>query len=232
MARITRMDSTRTRKRIGLMYIAIFLLAGFCFGQAASSLSFSSGRPTTHVLTNWNQFHRRNMARFNPYEKFLTVNNVRNLGLKWSHATSDGLFSSPTILNSVVYVTQDDYNVYALDAHTGAKLWSNTIGNVESSPAVVNGVVYVGSDDNNLYALDARTGAKLWSYTTGGRVYSSPTVANGIVYVGSGDCNVYALNARTGAKLWSYTTGYDVESSPAVANGVVYVGSRDYNVYG
>ena len=39
-----------------------------------------------------------------------------------------------------------DGNVYALDAATGAKLWSYTTGEeVESSPAVANGVVYVGS---------------------------------------------------------------------------------------
>ena len=42
---------------------------------------------------------------------------------------------------------QDDHNVHALDAKTGAKLWSYDTGadRVFSSPAVVNGVVYVGS---------------------------------------------------------------------------------------
>ena len=56
---------------------------------------------------------------------------------------------------------------YALNARTGAKLWSyKTRGNEVSSslPAVANGVVYVGSDDGNVYALNAITGAKLWSY--------------------------------------------------------------------
>jgi outer membrane protein assembly factor BamB len=46
--------------------------------------------------------------------------------------------------------------VYALDAATGAELWSfiTALGwAVMSSPAVANGVVYVGSLDNNLYAL-------------------------------------------------------------------------------
>ena len=61
------------------------------------------------------------------------------------------------------------YNVYALNATTGALLWNYTTGgSVYSSPAVANGVVYVGSDDFNVYALNAITGAKLWSYATGG----------------------------------------------------------------
>ena len=146
--------------------------------------------------------------RSNPCEKVLNVNNVGNLGLKWSYATGDRVHSSPAVANGVVYVGSDDHNVYALNASTGAKLWSYTTGDVvDSSPAVANGVVYVGSYDGNVYALNASTGAKLWSYTTGASVYSSPAVANGVVYVGSDDGNVYALNASTGAKLWSYTTG-------------------------
>ena len=58
--------------------------------------------------------------------------------------------------------------MYALNATTGAKLWSYTTGElVDSSPAVANGVVYVGSYDHNVYALNASTGALLWSYATG-----------------------------------------------------------------
>ncbi len=114
--------------------------------------------------------------------------------------------------NGVVYVGGEDNNVYALNARTGALLWSDNVRWVYSSPAVANGVVYVGSY-GNVYALNASTGARLWTYTTGNIVYSSPAVANGVVYVGSDDKNVYALNASTGAKLWSYTTG---ESAAAI----------------
>ena len=70
----------------------------------------------------------------------------------------------------MVYVGSEDFNVYALNASTGAKLWSYTTGSwVHSSPAVANGVVYVGSDDGNVYALNASTGAKLWRHFIGRR---------------------------------------------------------------
>jgi outer membrane protein assembly factor BamB len=146
------------------------------------------------------------------------------------------VYSSSAVANGVVYVGSSDGSVYALNASTGAKLWSYLTGlyPIRSSPAVANGVVYVGSYDGNVYALSASTGAKLWSYTTGTQVQTSPAVANGVVYFGSGGYGVgtvYALNASTGAKLWSYATGGFVYSSPAVANGVVYIGSEDFNVY-
>jgi outer membrane protein assembly factor BamB len=54
----------------------------------------------------------------------------------------------------VVYVGSYDKNVYALNAKTGAKLWSYTTGGgVHTSPSVTNGLVYVGSDDGNVYAF-------------------------------------------------------------------------------
>jgi hypothetical protein len=121
----------------------------------------------------WSEFHRHNMQRLNPYENVLNVNNVGNLTLKWSYATGNEVYSSPAVMNGVVYVGSVSGKVYALDASTGTKLWSYTTGGgVWSSPAVANGVVYVGSLDHNVYALRASTGHKLWSYTTGYWVYS------------------------------------------------------------
>jgi len=64
------------------------------------------------------------------------------------------VLSSPAVANGVVYVGSFDNNVYALNAKTGAKLWSYTTGSyVWSSPVVVNGTVYVGSYDGNVYAF-------------------------------------------------------------------------------
>jgi outer membrane protein assembly factor BamB len=68
--------------------------------------------------------------------------------------------SSPAVANGVVYVGSDDNNLYALNATTGAKLWSYTTGGyVDSSPSVVKGVVYVGSDDGNVYAIGSAAAA-------------------------------------------------------------------------
>ncbi len=148
------------------------------------------------------------------------------------HPTGRYVYSSPAVANGIVYFGSEDQNVYALNANTGAKLWSYTTdSSVDSSPAVSKGVVYIGSFTGNVYALKAKTGAKLWSHTTGSWVLSSPAVANGVAYVGSQDGKVYALNAKTGAEVWSYTARPYVYSSPVVANGVVYFGSDDYNVY-
>jgi outer membrane protein assembly factor BamB len=102
--------------------------------------------------------------------------------------------ASPAVANGVVYIRNGN-SLYALDAGTGAQLWSHKAGGwneewIPSSPAVANGVVFIGSVNGYLYALNANTGAQLWSYKTverTGRGVGSPAVANGMVYVAADD---------------------------------------------
>ena len=76
----------------------------------------------------------------------------------WSFSGfSDNVFSSPTVVDGVVYVGSDDSTLRAIDASDGTEIWefSGFSDNVFSSPTVVDGVVYVGSFDNTLRAIDA-----------------------------------------------------------------------------
>jgi outer membrane protein assembly factor BamB len=156
----------------------------------------------------------------------------------WKYKTAGFVFSSPAVVNGIVFVGSYDNSTYALNAVTGTLVWKYpTRGGVVSSPAVAGGVVYVGSVDHNVYALNATTGTPMWNYKTGDCVESSPVVANGRVYVGSG-YTIYALNAATGTLSWKYTPvdwinePIDfVYSSPAVVGGTVYVSGYYSNVY-
>jgi eukaryotic-like serine/threonine-protein kinase len=115
------------------------------------------------------------------------------------HTYGGQIESSAAVANGVVYIGAGDGGAYALNAATGAKLWSFASGDrVFDSAAVANGVVYVGSDDNNVYALNAATEARLWSFTTGAQNFSSPAVANGVVYIASTNGNMYAFHLPGG----------------------------------
>lgn len=61
---------------------------------------------------------------------------------------------SPVIAYGMVYVGSEDYKIYALNATTGALVWSYMTGDVVvSTLAVADGVVYVGSYDHVVYAF-------------------------------------------------------------------------------
>ncbi len=139
--------------------------------QAINQNEGLSAQKTFLVQTNWSQFgFNASQTRSNPYENVLSTNNVSNLVLSWS-APVGYVYSSPTIVNGVVYIGSEDDTVYAFNAATGASLWSYTTGGfINPTATVVKGVVYIGSADDNMYALNANTGALIWSYTLGGRI--------------------------------------------------------------
>jgi glucose dehydrogenase len=152
---------TRKKHSASSEVVSLLLAIAPLWLMLATATTPAHAQASTPSPADWTQFHRDNMQRWNPHETVLGVSNVGALGLKWKTSTGAffGFTSSPAVANGVVYVGSDDHNVYALNANTGAQLWSySTGGNVDSSPAVANGVVYVGSDDHNVYALNARTG--------------------------------------------------------------------------
>src|SRR5262245_57088316 len=136
------------------------------------------------AYVNWPQFHSDPChTGYNASEFILSPANVGKLDLDWKYNTCIEIdLSSPTVANGLVDVGDESPGaVYALNAITGAKLWSfTTAGDVESAPAVANGIVYFGGGDA-IYALNALTGATLWIAGTGDFVASSPAVANGVV---------------------------------------------------
>lgn len=136
----------------------------------------------------------------------------------------------------IVYVGTGNgppFKVYALDAKTGAILWSRKAGDqILTTAAVSDTSLYVGRWEGGILALDKATGATQWIFPTEGGVgLSSPVLANGVLYVGDGAGLVYALDAASGQKLWSYQTGATTNFSPAVVNGMLYIGSFDKNLY-
>ena len=77
----------------------------------------------------------------------------RSPELLWRFKTGEEVtFSSPAVVDGVVYIGSYDHYLYALDATTGKQRWRfQTGGYVLSPPAVVDGVVYIGSSGGYSY---------------------------------------------------------------------------------
>ncbi len=149
--------------------------------------------------------------------------------LKWKVDTGAPVYSSPAVMDGVVYATLGDGRVLVLDADTGVTIWevSTTGKPINSSPAVAGDFLFFGRHDGAVVAMDRDTGEVRWEFRTGDRVLSSPSVVGGELYVGSGDGRLYALDAVTGRERWSYKTDGWISSSPAVFDDVVAIVSFD-----
>jgi outer membrane protein assembly factor BamB len=151
---------------------------------------------------------------------------------KWSTGIIGRIFSSPAVVDGLVFIGSEDYYIYALNATTGYPKWSKKSGGpIYSSPVVADDKVFVGSQDTKIFAFNKINGNPLWNRTTGGSIHSSPAIADGKVFIGSAD-GVYSWYMNgTPVPGWPFKTGEIFDSSPAVAYGRVFIGSDDGYVY-
>ena len=132
------------------------------------------------------------------------------------------LTAPPVVAAGVVYLQDEDANVYALALATGKLMWEYRVGLPEKSGpgpdgvAVAGGAVY-GDTSNSVFALNASTGRTIWVdrhlLNSGqGAFEIQPQVADGRVYLasaygsGSGGGVLMALRAATGHRLWTFET--------------------------
>jgi outer membrane protein assembly factor BamB len=132
------------------------------------------------------------------------------------------LTAAPIVADGVVYLQDEDANVYALALATGQLKWEYQVNDPETSGpgpdgvAVSGGAVF-GDTSTTAFALNAATGKTLWVNdhllsSEQGAFEIQPQVADGRVYLasayglGPGGGELMALSAATGSLLWTFNT--------------------------
>jgi outer membrane protein assembly factor BamB len=128
-------------------------------------------------------------------------------------------------------------SLIALDASTGAHLWSVTLDGLSGQATVADGVVYAATNDRIL-ALDGATGRRRWESSSEGPGAYPACFTDGIlcasafrdVIVSDSSDKAFGLDATTGKQLWAAdiasivlaaTTGVVFYASSAFGGGTV-----------
>jgi quinohemoprotein ethanol dehydrogenase len=183
---------------------------------------------------DWPMHGRDNDAqRYSPLDA-INRDTVGRLGLSWSHdlETDRGQEATPIVVDGVIYIASAYQIVQALDARSGAVLWTydpqvraasarSCCGPVSRGVAVAGGKVFLGALDGRLIALDARTGAPVWETQTvdqGAALAENYTITGAarivkdMVIIGNGGAEfgargyVSAYDQSTGALRWRFYT--------------------------
>jgi outer membrane protein assembly factor BamB len=144
--------------------------------------------------------------------------------VRWSvpeAGTEDWIWAGPSLVNEVVYFADKKGNVYAVNAETGATLWSAQVGGSVVAAPVVNGDrVFIasagrlpGAEDEGirhgaLIALDAETGEELWREETSAPLYTAPVLVGDSVVIAlpPGQENLLIVyNQEDGDEVWRFT---------------------------
>lgn len=232
-----------------LALLPVFVLGG-CSGaetesaQPASAAAKPAAVDDARLIAadsdraNWLSYGRTyDEQRFSPLQQ-INAQNVAGLKLAWHYdldTAHRGQESTPIVVDGVMYVTSAWSKLFALDARTGAKLWSydpkvpgewaiNACCDVVNrGVAVWQGRVYLGTLDGRLVAVDAATGKPAWEVLTIDRnarytITGAPRIIKGKVLIGNGGAEmgvrgyVSAYDAATGKLVWRF---YTVPGDPA-----------------
>ena len=161
--------------------------------------------------------------------------NAKNGRLNWRFMTNAEVSRRPVLSNGVLFVTNANDTLLALDPETGKLLWhqhrSPAMGmevTGYAGPTVFHDKVYTGFSDGTVLAFDAKTGAERWqpvdlsaeAEQTLGEVPAQLDVdttpvpdqieAGAVVYVASYAGGVYALDSETGTVVWANTGVFGV----------------------
>lgn len=159
-------------------------------------------------------------------------NLASELVVRWKVDVKEPVTSTAAIVDGVVYIGADDFNLYALNLADGTVRWKYAAKEaIRSSPTVEGGVVYFGDQEGTFHAVDAAVGSAKWTFKTEAEALSSPLLVNGKVVFGSYDANVFCLSAADGSLVWKYETGGRVHASPALADESVIVAGCDEFVH-
>jgi polyvinyl alcohol dehydrogenase (cytochrome) len=168
--------------------------------------------------------HDISNSKFPAGETLISSDSVKNLKTEWVFEARSSVYVFPTIQDQWLYFTdyplfsvssvinpkQDGGWLYALDRHTGKKLWEQSIyhysgskANIvsRSSPAIFEDMLIIGDAVNartaaqafhdakaSVYGIDRFTGKLLWKTVVeehpAAQITQSPVVHDGVVYVG------------------------------------------------
>jgi quinohemoprotein ethanol dehydrogenase len=235
----TNVNAPRVRL-IRFVFVSLALLI-FTFNSIARNANVPAAITDSQLAhaddqpQNWLTYGRTyNEQRFSPL-KAINDRNATRLGLAWyvDLDTHRGQEATPIVVDGVMYFSTAWSKVLAVNAATGARLWSydpkvpkqwgaNACCDVVNrGVAVWQGKIYVATLDGRLIALDAATGKEIWQQLTIDphwryTITAAPRIVKGKVIIGNGGGEygvrgyVSAYDAQTGNLAWrSYTVPGD-----------------------
>ena len=217
---------TGTRRLFGWCFVsAICLTSSGVHGQVTSQRLAAAANEPQNWLTYSGNY---SSTRHSPLNQ-ITPGNVKNLKLQWVYQApvAGNWQTTPLVVDGMMYITQRQNDVVALDATTGRAFWIYRYtpaqdrivccGANNRGLAILGDTLFMGTLDAQLIAIDAKTGRARWktavaTTTSGYSITHAPLVIKDkvIVGVGGGEYGIRgfiaAYDASTGREAWRFYT--------------------------
>ena len=199
-------------------------------GVEVGSVPYETIREAERTPAQWLTYSGSYDGHRNSSLSQITPANAGGLRLLWMRqydTTDPSIETSPLVVGNYMFVTAPPNRVEALDAKSGATIWSYErqlpeklslcCGYANRGLAVLGQTLFLGTLDAHLVALDIKTGqvrwdAKVADSKAGYSITSAPLAIKNLVITGvaGGEFGirgfVEAFDAQTGKEVWKFYT--------------------------
>ena len=215
----------RTRRVAAACFVVLACVSYRAHAQVTSDrLAAAPSEPQNWLMYSGNYWSNR----YSPLNQ-ITPANVKNLKLQWVYQSpvAGNWQTTPLVVDGVMYITQRQNDVVALDAATGRAFWIYRYtpaqdrivccGANNRGLAILGDTLFMGTLDAQLIAIDAKSGRAIWKTsvaktTDGYSITLAPLVVKDkvIIGVGGGEYGIRgfiaAYDAKTGKEAWRFYT--------------------------
>lgn len=201
---------------------AALICAQFAIAQVPYERLRNADQEPGSWLTYSGAYHGQRFSKLDQ----ISTENVADLRAVWVYQVegSGEIETTPLVADGVMYVTELEARVTALDVRTGRPLWTYQhampegvlnigFGRTNRGGALLDETFYFGTLDAHLVALDAKSGALRWKTKVaenklGYSITAAPLAIDGKIIVGisGGEAGIRgfldAYDAETGERAW------------------------------
>ncbi|MEZ6028800.1 MAG: PQQ-binding-like beta-propeller repeat protein [Hyphomonadaceae bacterium] len=180
------------------------------------AVGYSSGELIAYLPANGRRLWADTLTSSGRYTPLSVINDIAG---------------KPTIQDGIVYAASHSGILTAIDARTGARIWSRTFGS-RQGPVIGGDYVFVVGTGGKVACLNKIDGKIAWTrdlpeFKDGNRenriVWTGPLLANGRLVVVSSEGDVIALSPQNGETLSEMKVGQPIYIEPIAAAGKVFV---------
>lgn len=180
------------------------------------AVGYSSGELIAYLPANGRRLWADTLTSSGRYTPLSVINDIAG---------------KPTIQDGIVYAASHSGILTAIDARTGARIWSRTFGS-RQGPVIGGDYVFVVGTGGKVACLNKIDGKIAWTrdlpeFKDGNRenriVWTGPLLANGRLVVVSSEGDVVALSPQNGETLSEMKVGQPIYIEPIAAVGKVFV---------
>lgn len=209
-------------QRAALLGVTLLTACGGGGGSSPSTQPRATVTPAANGHVDWTTFgYDATRSGKNPNETTLGRNNIASLRVHWTFQTAGSIVAQPVVAANValsngaadvVYVADEAGNVYALNATTGAPIWTQNFGTSQNScgdlPQWGNtSTPVIDRTLNALYVVDGRGSAHGLNLATGASLAGWPAAVP-VVHDASVEYAYSGLALSPAGTLYAAGAGY------------------------